>query len=89
MEGRPDLYFCIAPKDPLMDRSTLKKRLTALDEAFTESLPGGVGGYNIDHDCSKVWLYDEELEPQARALIARHGFEVRQEEEIVIREKPG
>jgi hypothetical protein len=85
MEGRPELYLCIRPKDPLMDRSTLKKRLHALDEDFTEHFPGGLGGYNFDKECSEVWLYDESLEAKARALIAKHGFEVREEEEIGIR----
>lgn len=89
MEDRPQLYFCIRPRDPLLDRSTLKRRLAALDEAFTSRLPGGLGGYRIDRDCCEVWLYDEGLEPEARALIAEHGFEIQDEEEIVVRPRPG
>jgi len=88
MPEKPELYFCIAPKDPLMDRSTLKKRLTALDEAFTEDLPGGVGGYDFEKDCAEVWLYDESLQRQARELIEEHGFEVKAEEEIMVEEQP-
>lgn len=73
------VYLCIRPTSP----ERLSGRLAALDEELTEAIAGGIGEYDEEHGCVEAWLFDDAEEAEARRIIARHGFEVVTEEQIL------
>lgn len=83
MRTEAEVFLCIRPKDAEADSSAAHQSLRALDEALTEAISGGAGDHDHERGCAQVWLMDRTEEPQARAVIERHGWQVVDEQEIL------
>lgn len=83
MRTQAEVFLCIRPKDAQADAVAMDRSLRSLDEALTEQITGGAGEHDHDQRCAQVWLLDRKEEPQARALIEQHGWDVVDEAEIL------